>query len=52
LLSTVEVQPGLVRLDLVSCEIALAPHGPYRCPLISLTTACTNSFASGCPIAC
>ncbi len=25
-----EVQPGLVRLDLVSCEIALVPHGPYR----------------------
>ena len=24
-----EVQPGLVRLDLVSCEVALAPHGPY-----------------------
>jgi hypothetical protein len=30
LLSAVEVQPGLVRLDLVSCEIALAPRGPYR----------------------
>jgi hypothetical protein len=30
LLSAVEVQPCLVGLDLVSCEIALAPHGPYR----------------------
>jgi hypothetical protein len=30
LLSAVEVQSCLVRLDLVSCEIALAPHGPYR----------------------
>ncbi len=30
LLSAVKVQPGLVRLDLVSCEIALVPHGPYR----------------------
>jgi hypothetical protein len=30
LLSAVEVQPGLVRLDLVSCEIAFAPHKPYR----------------------
>ena len=30
LLSAVEVQSYLVRLDLVSCEIALAPHGPYR----------------------
>ncbi len=25
-----EVQSCLVRLDLVSCEIALVPHGPYR----------------------
>ena len=30
LLSAMEVQSCLVRLDLVSCEIALAPHGPYR----------------------
>ncbi len=30
LLPAVEVQSCLVRLDLVSCEMALAPHGPYR----------------------
>ena len=70
-----EVQPGLVRLDLVSCEIALAPHGPYRRydlgvirnfmlflegPVVGIhvsvdfldKTACTNSFASDCLIAC
>ena len=30
LLSTMEVQPGLVGFDLVGGEIVLAPHGPYR----------------------
>ncbi len=29
LFSAVEVQSCLVRLDLVSCEITLVPHGPY-----------------------
>ena len=67
LLSAVEVQPGLVWLDLVSCEntdgTIWASSGTSfhflrvqllesTCPLISLTTACTNSFASGCPSAC
>ncbi len=30
LLSAVEVQPGLVQLDLICCEVTFALHRPYR----------------------